>query len=519
MLTNPQALGITTWNAEFTPMREYPDCDFPCTQPLQPQTGFQIYTDGSQLKNRDGTTSLGAGMHNATTGQNVRINPGGLDSTYTNNRAELVAIMVALATHPDDADLTIYTDSLGSLQNIRKQIDHPSRLRECKHQKLLEDIVARLGARAMGGSQTHLYKVRSHTGIKGNDAADRLAKEAALHPSTTQHHITVGENGYQHLRWPQVNKAGTDTQQAAANLTNGVKHHLPPHTLRGPTRKAGVYTTLWDAQLPTLQGDQSSKFWQDSTLTWQQKINLLRARWGHLWNRKLAYRYRRPYTGETRPACNDKCPLCHSAQDGASHILAGCQLSDMKGAYIKRHDLAVKLIQKSISKGSMGGCYTIMDAGQEQELPESVQGKRLPFTLKPPTVALDTWCKMRPDLLMIPQLRANDMPDATDKYRIYLVEIGYCSDTNHTVKVTAKKQQHEQLATALRDNGHRVTILTVTLGTTGTLHRDLIATMAELGVERAERDKVMTKLHKNATQCASNIIAMRRHREWSGATG
>ena len=177
-------------------------------------------------------------MHNATTGQNTRINPGGLDCTYTNNRAELVAIMVALEAHPDSDDLTIYTDSLGSLQNIRKQIDHPTRLRECKHQKLLEDIVARLGARAMAGSQTHLYKVRSHTGIKGNDEADRLAKDAALHPLNTQYHIKVGENGYQHLRWPQIAKPGTDTQQAAANLTNGVKHHLPPHTLRGPTRKA-----------------------------------------------------------------------------------------------------------------------------------------------------------------------------------------------------------------------------------------------------------------------------------------
>ena len=62
----------------------------------------------------------------------------------------------------------------------------------------------------------------------------------------------------------------------------------------------------------------------------------------------------------------------------------------MRGAYIKRHDLAVKLLHKSISKGNMGGCYTIMDAGQEQELPESVQGKRLPFTLRPPTIALDT---------------------------------------------------------------------------------------------------------------------------------
>jgi ribonuclease HI len=453
--------------------------EFPCTQPISPPTGQQIYTDGSLITTKDGTLA-GAGIHNATTNQNLRINPGGQGCTLTNNRAELCAIMVALET-ASAVDLTIYTDSLGSLQNIQKRIDFPKRLSESKHLAVIDKIVTLLGTRAAAGLHTYLYKVRSHTGVAGNDAADLLAKEAALAAGAVDHTTNIGETAYAGMHWPIVKKHGTGATMLAPSLTQGIKNNLPKTTQRGPTRKTGVYTNIWDAQLPTIDGAASSKFWTSSTLTWPQKLTLLKARWGHLWSKKLAYRYRLNYAGS--PATTDKCPICKCHTDGASHILAGCLNSEMKGAYIKRHDQAVKIVQRSITKGGLGGTYMIMDAGKLEDLPDSVQRKTLPDELRPSEIPSEQWGKMRPDILIIPGLMANE-------------------------------QQHAELIVALRAAGHIVTSHVITLGTTGTILTSLKATLTDLQIDKQTQEKATSKLHLNATTCAGNIIAMRRHMEW-----
>jgi hypothetical protein len=247
-------------------------------------------------------------------------------------------------------------------------------------------------------------------------------------------------------------------------------------------------------------------------MTGPQKILLLKARWGHLWNKKLAYRYKLPYAG--CPATNDKCPICKCHTDGASHIFAGCQNKEMKGAYIKRHDQAVKLIQRSITKGGLGGSYMIMDAGKAEDLPNSVQQKTLPDELRPTEVQLEHWRKMRPDILVIPGLKTNETPTPGTKYRITVIEVGYCSDTNHHIKIRAKEQQHTELIKALRTDGHTVTSHTITLGTTGTIHASLKTTLTDLKVDRKTQEKTTAKLHLNATTCAGHILAMRRHMEW-----
>ena len=487
--------------------------DYPCTTPTRPHKGTQIYTDGSQLITKQGTKT-GAGIYNATTKQSTHLDPGGQGSTHTNNRAELCAILMALEQNPQDT-LTIYTDSLCSMHNIQKMVDWPTRLQESKHKEILAKIVALLGARALAGHHTHIYKVRSHTGIRGNDAADTLAKEAAMQQGNpTLPSIHLGEQAHQGQYWPKVTKPGTNSTILAPNLTQGVKANLPSLTQRGPTRKAGMYADIWDTQLQTLHKEASSQYWTSSTLTWPQKLNLLRARWGHLWNRKLAYRYRRPYAGSAGPAATDRCPLCKSDRDGASHMLAGCRHHDMRAAYIKRHDHAVKLIQKSISKGQLGGAYTVMDAGKATDLPDSVQSKRLPESLRPATIALEAWRKMRPDILIIPSLKTCEMPDPMTRYNITLVEVGYCSDTNHNVKLREKQQQHAELVAGLRLAGHTVTMHPLTLGTTGTIHQNLRAALHALGVEKEAQTKVTNKLHQHATASASGIIAMRRHLEW-----
>ena len=411
-------------------------------------------------------------------------------------------------------DLTIHTDSLGSLQNIQKMIDWPSRLQESKHREVLHQIVQLLGARALQGAHTRLYKVRSHSGIAGNDQADRLAREAAQLPGTVDYTTHLGEQAYEGMYWPRVHLPDTNTHQLAPNLTQGIKTHLPPCTQRGPTRKAGVYTTLWDDQLPTLDRGASSQFWTSQAVKAPLKLQLMRARWGNLWTKKRAYRCRQKYAGSALPANSDKCPICEQAQDGASHILAGCQHRDMKASYIKRHDIAVKIIQRSVAKGGLGGTYMIMDAGKATDLPASVRQKHLPESLRPPSIPAQTWGKMRPDILILPGLQAHENPLASEKYTIIVAEIGYCSDTNHTVKIRAKQQQHAALLAALRTEGHTMHSRTITLGTTGTIHLDLQATLGALLVDRLSLKRTVNKLHLHAATSAGLILAMRRHLEW-----
>ncbi len=58
----------------------------------------------------------------------------------------------------------------------------------------------------------------------------------------------------------------------------------------------------------------------------------------------------------------------------------------MKAFYINRHNIAVCIIPKAVSKEANGNNYMIMDARKQDELPETVRMQRMPDTLNPPTL-------------------------------------------------------------------------------------------------------------------------------------
>ena len=190
----------------------------------------------------------------------------------------------------------------------------------------------------------------------------------------------------------------------------------------------------------------------------------------------------------------------------------------MRAGYIKRHDQAVKLIQKAVTKGSQGNCYMIMDAGKAEDLPTTVQAKRLPAELRPTAtdqegnelITAEDWAKSRPDLLLIPGMLATETPTSAQKLAITIIEVGYCSDTNHAVKRQEKAEQHKQLVRALQAAGHTVTYHLITLGTTGTIPTSTLTTLTNLGIATPQATRTLTKLHLNAVACADNLIRMRR---------
>ena len=98
---------------------------------------------------------------------------------HTINRAELVAIMVALRKARDRPALRILTDSLFCIHCLRNYITRPSQYNDHLHRHLLEATAALVKARDDAGLLTHIGKVKSHTGITYNDEADETAKLVA----------------------------------------------------------------------------------------------------------------------------------------------------------------------------------------------------------------------------------------------------------------------------------------------------------------------------------------------------
>jgi ribonuclease HI len=460
------------------------------------------------MKDKNGILQLGAGVYSPLHGHSLRINPGGIGITRDNNRAELVAIQQALAHSMNNADLTIYTDSLCSLQLINMQLFHPGRTKENKHRDLLQDIARRITERHNENATTRLIKVRSHSGIKGNDGADILAKEAAGGTAETIGPITTDERARLGLHWPTVQPTMTSAngdpppRHPAHNLTKGIKDNLPRCTHLGQANTGGIYSQLWEKTNPHLLSHASNHFWKSSNLKWWQKMQIHKARWGRLWNKKLAYRYKRPYGKNPRPPSDDRCPICHKAQDGASHILAGCSNPVFKGMYINRHNKAVQLIQKAIAKGTLGGLPVYMDAGT-CEASASIPN-RPPAYLKPSNLPTEQWNKYRPDILLLNRTSCT----------AYLVEVGYCSDTNHDIKFQEKGCQHTELKNILLTQGFTtVHYLVFTVGTTGTIPTTTLNNLTTLGISRAHADKLISKIHDASTASCTQILATRRMKE------
>ncbi len=79
-----------------------------------------------------------------------------------------------------------------------------------------------------------------------------------------------------------------------------------------------------------------------------------------------------------------------------------------------------------------------------------------------------------------------------------MVELGYCSDTNHDIKIKEKEKQHAQLLAILTEAGHTIRYHPITLGTTGTIRQETLTTLQQLGLTLPHALTTMNKLHKNA---------------------
>ena len=138
----------------------------------------------------------------------LRIAPCGAPSrvghTHTITRAELVAISAGLChVQADAGDCIIATESKASMQAIHKHIHNPVGNQLNTHKTLLDAIAAELRLRALRGLHTSIIKVRCHTGIAGNEMADKLANEAR-DAAACQLTYDIGNQAHQGKHWPAL---------------------------------------------------------------------------------------------------------------------------------------------------------------------------------------------------------------------------------------------------------------------------------------------------------------------------
>ena len=183
-------------------------------------------------------------------------------ATNTITRAELVALLQFL---DDTVDSTrwnkVATDSLAGMYLIQKAIMHPHSLTDHPHQELLSAIRARLRARY---HPVHIYKVKSHSGIIGNEMADI---GAVLAGASNCDHVTVGLEGDRQGYWPvatatQTNRDGrtTSTRIVPGSLTTDVKKICHGKLKLGYADTKGTYFTAWHRILPKLDRAISNAF-------------------------------------------------------------------------------------------------------------------------------------------------------------------------------------------------------------------------------------------------------------------
>jgi len=143
---------------------------FPTETRLCNCTGLQVYTDGSKMDE-----GLGAGyvIVNEDGGLTERMKVAG---PQTVNRSEFVGQYVVLEDVPPEREVSVYTDSLVSIQKLISWITDPASLDRDKHQDVVRDIATMIAHRQ---GPYKLRKVPAHKDMKWNEVADAFSHQFA----------------------------------------------------------------------------------------------------------------------------------------------------------------------------------------------------------------------------------------------------------------------------------------------------------------------------------------------------
>lgn len=147
---------------------------------------LHIWTDGSCLNNGKDNAMSGIGIFygaNDTRNVSSRLPV----DKHTNNRAELCAILYTLCTNLGSQSIVIHTDSRYSIDCIvqysprwKKNRWRKSSGDQVEWSEIISSIVELIESRNKKGGSTEFIHVRGHSHDTNNDAADNLARMAAI---------------------------------------------------------------------------------------------------------------------------------------------------------------------------------------------------------------------------------------------------------------------------------------------------------------------------------------------------
>ena len=170
------------WGADFKPP----------LNPLGERIWAVLCTDGSTFPTQPYS---GAGMVylcDKSLGDEMNIKGFGLQAYKNDNFvAEMLAIHWGLRSTPLTVPTRIWTDSQACIDaiNTRLNLSNNSPPLSCAARPVLQSIIRVIHYKQKYGAKTEILKVKSHTGNRdrpslGNEAADDMAKKAALRDST-----------------------------------------------------------------------------------------------------------------------------------------------------------------------------------------------------------------------------------------------------------------------------------------------------------------------------------------------
>ena len=492
----------------------------------------------------------------------------GVQNAY---RAELIAIRQALrcAVPTGTQPVVIFTDSLTAMYNAIKYWERPHMLRYHHELPIIEEIV-RLASDLGGG--VSLVKVRAHTGVPGNEIADAAAGLAA----TGSEDITLEDTKSTYpggaglaCPWskvPEGNKDGVRRQSADTQEKDGPFHiYNPRRTVRRLMKDAALADILSAGSrlhstttLPT----NVTRSLGDEPLNEDNPHRPLRQTGGGLWKslpdnllrQAVVVRGGWFFAGrlalKAGCAATEFCQICKSRAGGGGwqHTLLNCTHPHMKGMIIKRHDEAVRAIYWALLSSKKGNAQyrvdlkdpTVKVDDEEVDLsedPEELQEAELhdhaPRAL--PTddeqnasrhnrqderrrTVREDWLKDytgrlprhdNPDII-----RFEPIPGLKTKFKITIVEVGYCLDDAVAKKIEDKTNKYQELAETLRAAGHKVQgVVVIPLPVRGNIPHSTRASLIALGIDAWVVDRTLSKLHVAACKQMAHLCHRRRQIE------
>jgi len=145
---------------------------------------FQFYTDGSLGNSSDGEKRMGAAWVQTEGPNQGNFFAAGVTDWPSSYRAEIVAIILAMLTVPQNSEIEIVTDSASCINTFHR-LYKPSpkhtirRWIKEKNWSLWMRLFEIIRRKRL---QVKFKKVKAHSGDKYNDQADRLAKEGKNFP-------------------------------------------------------------------------------------------------------------------------------------------------------------------------------------------------------------------------------------------------------------------------------------------------------------------------------------------------